>query len=251
VMVIAGIIGTAALLLTVRAVRARAVATSMKSDFVSEATHELKTPLALIRLVGDTLATRRYSSEEELREYAGLLSQEAGRLSESVNNLLTYARYGDPSSNSQVTMTTVALSELIEAALERFRPTLATRGFDFAVDIPQNVRLTVDAPSIIQVFEAIIDNAIKYSDDDKRLLITARREGRHVVVRFADHGIGIPDRDTPHVFNRFYRAENATVVGSGLGLTIVRSIVRRHGGSVMLQSKVDVGTDVEVKMKMA
>jgi signal transduction histidine kinase len=251
VMVIAGIIGTAALLLTVRAVRARAVATSMKSDFVSEATHELKTPLALIRLVGDTLATRRYSSEEELREYAGLLSQEAGRLSESVNNLLTYARYGDPSSNSQVTMTTVALSELIEAALERFRPTLATRGFDFAVDIPQNVRLTVDAPSIIQVFEAIIDNAIKYSDDDKRLLITARREGRHVVVRFADHGIGIPDRDTPHVFNRFYRAENATVVGSGLGLTIVRSIVRRHGGSVMLQSKIDVGTDVEVKMKMA
>jgi len=251
VMVIAGIIGTAALLLTVRAVRARAVATSMKSDFVSEATHELKTPLALIRLVGDTLATRRYSSEDELREYAGLLSQEAGRLSESVNNLLTYARYGDPSSNSQVTMTTVALSELVEAALERFRPTLATRGFDFAVDIPQNVRLTVDAPSIIQVFEAIIDNAIKYSDDEKRLLITARREGRHVVVRFADHGIGIPDLDTPHVFNRFYRAQNATVVGSGLGLTIVRSIVRRHGGSVTLQSKVDVGTDVEVKMKMA
>ena len=110
---------------------------------------------------------------------------------------------------------------------------------------------TVDAPSIIQVFEAIIDNAIKYSDDDKRLLITARREGRHVVVRFADHGIGIPDLDTPHVFNRFYRAQNATVVGSGLGLTIVRSIVRRHGGSVSLQSKVDVGTDVEVKMKMA
>ena len=72
-----------------------------------------------------------------------------------------------------------------------------------------------------------------------------------MVVRFADHGIGIPDRDAPQVFNRFYRAENATVVGSGLGLTIVRSIVRRHGGSVTLQSKVDVGTDVEVKMKMA
>jgi signal transduction histidine kinase len=251
VMVIAGIMGTAALLLTVRAVRARAVATSMKSDFVSEATHELKTPLALIRLVGDTLAAGRYSSEDELREYAGLLSQEAGRLSESVNNLLTYARYGDPSSNSQVTMTTVALSGLIEAALERFRPTLATRGFDFVVDVPQNVLLTVDAPAIIQVFEAIIDNAIKYSDDDKRLLITARREGRHVVVRFADHGIGIPERDTPHVFNRFYRAQNAKVVGSGLGLTIVRSIVQRHSGSVTLHSAVDVGTAVEVKLKTA
>jgi signal transduction histidine kinase len=251
VIVIAGIIGTTTLLLTVRAVRARAVATSMKSDFVSEATHELKTPLALIRLVGDTLASHRYSSQEELQEYAGLLSQEAGRLSQSVNNLLTYARYGDPNSTSQVTMTTVALSELIEAALERFGPTLSARGFDCVVDVPANVRLTVDAPSIIQVFEAIIDNAIKYSGDDRRLLITARREGRYVVVQFADHGIGIPAGDTPHVFNRFYRAQNASVVGSGLGLTIARSIVRRHGGTVALRSTVDVGTNVEIRMKMA
>lgn len=251
VMVIAGILTTATLLLTVRAVRAKAVATSLKSDFVSEATHELKTPLALIRLVGDTLAAHRYSSQEELQEYAGLLSQEAGRLSESVNSLLTYARYGDPSSTSQITMSEVALSELIEAALERFRPTLAARGFDFAVDVPSNVRLTVDTRSIIQVFEAIIDNAIKYSGDDRRLTISARREGRYVVVRFADHGIGIPDGDTPHVFNRFYRAQNASVVGSGLGLTIARSIVRRHGGTVTLRSKVDVGTDVDIKLKTA
>jgi signal transduction histidine kinase len=251
VMAIAGIVATAALLLTVRAVRARAVATSMKSDFVSEATHELKTPLALIRLVGDTLAGRRYSSQEELQEYAGLLSQEAGRLSESINSLLTYARYGDPSSTSQITMATAALSDLIEAALERFRPTLAARGFDLAVDVPPNVRLTVDARSIIQVFEAIVDNAIKYSGEDRHLLISARRDGRYVIIRFADHGIGIPDGDAPHVFNRFYRAQNASVVGSGLGLTIVRSIVRRHGGAVTLRSKVDVGTDVEIRMKVA
>jgi signal transduction histidine kinase len=251
IMVIAGIVATAALLLTVRAVRARAVATSMKSDFVSEATHELKTPLALIRLVGDTLAAHRYSSQEELQEYAGLLSQEAGRLSESVNSLLTYARYGDPSSTSQISMAPAALTDLIEAALERFRPALAERGFDLAVDVPANVRLTVDARSIIQVFEAVIDNAIKYSGEDRHLLISARRDGRYVIVRFADHGIGIPDRDAPHVFNRFYRAQNANVVGSGLGLTIVRSIVQRHGGSVTLRSKVDVGTDVEIRMKVA
>ena len=251
VMAVAGIIATAALLITVRAVRARAVATSMKSDFVSEATHELKTPLALIRLVGDTLAGRRYSSQEELQEYASLLSQEAGRLSESINSLLTYARYGDPSSTSQITMATAALTDLIEAALERFRPTLAARGFEFAVDVPASVRLTVDARSIIQVFEAVIDNAIKYSGDDRRLLISARRDGRYVIIKFADHGIGIPDGDTPHVFNRFYRAQNASVVGSGLGLTIARSIVRRHGGAVTLRSKVDVGTDVEIRMKVA
>ena len=251
VIAIAGIVATGALLLTVHAVRVRAVATSMRSDFVSEATHALKTPLAFIRLVGDTLAGQRYSSQEELQEYAGLLSQEAGRLTEAINSLLTYARYGDPSGTSHIAMSTASLTELIEAALERFRPTLAARGFDLAVEVPANVRLTVDARSIIQVFEAIVDNAIKYSADNRHLAISARRDGRHVIITFADHGIGIPDGDTPHVFNRFYRARNAGVVGSGLGLTIVRSIVLRHGGSVTLRSRVNVGTDVEIRMKVA
>jgi signal transduction histidine kinase len=251
VIAIAGVLGTAALLLTVRAVRARAVATSMKSDFVSEATHELKTPLALIRLVADTLAGHRYSSPEELQEYAGLLSQEAGRLSESINNLLTYARYGDPSSTSQITVATASLSDLVEAALERFRPTLAARGFDLVVDVPADVRLMVDTRSIIQVFESVIDNAIKYTGANPSLHVGARRDGRHVVITFADHGIGIPEADIPNVFNRFYRAHNATVVGSGLGLTIVRSIVRRHGGTVTLRSKIEVGTEVDIRMKMA
>lgn len=248
---IAGIVATGALLLTLRSVRVRAVATSMKSDFVSEAAHELKTPLALIRLVGDTLAGRRYSSEEELQEYAGLLSQEAGRLSESINSLLTYARYGDPSSTSPITMSTASLTELIEAALERFRPTLVAQGFDFRLEVPANWRLTVDARSMIQAFEAIVDNAIKYSADNRRIVISARREGRYVVIRFSDKGIGIPDGNTPHVFKRFYRAPNSRVAGSGLGLTIVWSIVRRHGGTVSLRSRVNVGTDIEIRLKMA
>ena len=251
VIAIAGILVTGALLLTVRAVRTRAVATSMKSDFVSEATHELKTPLALIRLVGDTLARHRYSSEEELQEYAGLLSQEAGRLSESINSLLTYARYGDPSSTSQITMAAAALNDLIDAALERFRPALAARGFDLVVDIPPNVRLMVDTHSMIRAFEAVIDNAIKYAGGEPCLHIRARREGRQAVITLTDHGIGVPEGDVPHVFNRFYRARNAATVGSGLGLTIVRSIVHRHGGTVTLRSEVDIGTDVEIRVKVA
>ena len=250
VIAIAGLLATAALLLTVRALRARAVATSMKSDFVSEATHELKTPLALIRLVGDTLARHRYSSEAELQEYAGLLSQEAARLSESINGLLTYVRYGDPGGASQIIMATAALSDVIEAALERFRPALAARGFDLVVDVPADIRLMVDTRSIIQVFESVIDNAVKYSSADPCLHIGARREGRHVLITCTDHGIGIPDGEIPLVFNRFYRARNATVVGSGLGLTIVRSIVRRHGGTVTLRSTVDVGTELEIRMKV-
>jgi signal transduction histidine kinase len=251
VLAIAGVLTTTVLLLTVRAVRARAVATSLKSDFVSEVTHELKTPLALIRLVGDTLAGHRYSSQEELQEYAGLLSQEAGRLGKSIDSLLTYARYGDPNSPSQITMATAKLSDLVEAALERFRPTLAARGFELIVDVPEDLRLLVDTRSMIQVFESVVDNAIKYSSEVTRLHITGRREGRHIVATFADRGIGIPKGDIGHVFDRFYRARNAEIVGSGLGLTIARNIIRRHGGTVTLHSTVDVGTDVEIRMKMA
>ncbi len=251
VLAIAGILTTAALLLTVRAVRARAVATSMKSDFVSEMTHELKTPLALIRLVGDTLAGHRYSSQEELQEYAGLLSQEAKRLGESIDSLLTYARYGDPNSTSQITMAPAALNDLIDAAIERFRPTLAARGFDVAIDVRTDARVLADARSMIQAFESVIDNAIKYSRESLQLGIAGRREGRHIVVTFTDHGIGIPEGDVKHVFNRFYRARNAAIVGSGLGLTIARSIVHRHGGTVMLHSRIGVGTTVEIRLKAA
>src|SRR5262245_15576871 len=116
-----------ALILTVRADRASAALASMKSDFVAAVTHELKTPVASIRLVGDTLANGRYKSPKTVQEYAGLLSVEARRLGGSIDNLLTYARYSDSSAAAATELADVEPADLVEDALQGLRPVLADR----------------------------------------------------------------------------------------------------------------------------
>jgi signal transduction histidine kinase len=244
-MVLAAAASMLALLLTFRVIRANAELASMKSDFVSNVTHELKTPLALIRLVGDTLSSGRYTSTEAIRDYARMLSREAWRLTESINTLLAAARYSDSSQRALIDPTPTEVADLVEGSLERFRPTLEHLDFELDVDVPRNLpQVRADRPAMIQVIENVIDNAIKYSDSRRALRIAAHANGKHVRVTISDRGIGIPADDLGRVFERFYRGRNAKASGSGLGLAIARRIVQFHGGNITIDSAVDVGTHV-------
>jgi signal transduction histidine kinase len=235
-----------ALLVTVRGVQASAVAASMKSEFVAAVTHDLKTPLALIRLVGDTLARGRYTSAETVEEYARLLSQEASRLARSIDNMLTYSRYTDWATG-QIELTPVDLGEVVEDALEEFRPVLMTLGFELTIDMPHTLpRVPADGRAMIQVAQSIIDNAIKYSPDCRSLRIVGRGTRSTVTVTFSDRGVGIPPEDLGHVCERFYRGRNVREGGSGLGLAIARRIVEYHRGRIAIRSTVGIGTDVEL-----
>jgi signal transduction histidine kinase len=246
---IAAAVSIIALLLVVRAVRANAAVASMKSEFVSAVTHELKTPVSVIRLVGDALSSGRYSSPARVREYANLLSTESSRLTRSIDNLLLYAKYSEaPTASGSLVPTDVG--DLVEAALEPFRPTLAETGFSVVVDIaPMLPRAAADRQALIQVMENLIDNAIKYSDGARSLAIVARQEAEQVRVTFSDKGIGIPTDDLPHVFERFYRGQNVPTGGSGLGLAIARRILRFHDGDINIRSVVGVGTDVSLFLR--
>src|SRR5262249_46150088 len=128
-----------ALVLTVRADRASVALATMKSDFVAAVTHELKTPVALIRLVGDTLANGRYSSPKTVQEYAGLLSVEASRLGHSIDSLLTYARYSRARAASATELAEVEPADLVEDTLQRFRPALADLDFELVIDLPPDL----------------------------------------------------------------------------------------------------------------
>jgi signal transduction histidine kinase len=246
---VAAAVSVAALLLTVRAVQATALAASMKSDFVAAVTHDLKTPVALIRLVGDTLARGRYTSTETIQEYAGLLSQEAARLTRSIDNLLTYARYTDGGAAVRIALVPLDIGDIVEDALEEFRPMLAERGFDLAVDIPRTLpRVAADPRAMVQVVQSLVDNAIKYSGERHRLHISGQTADGSVTVTFADAGAGIPADDLEHVFERFYRGRNVREGGSGLGLAIAKRIIEHHGGRIALRSTVGVGTEVDVSL---
>jgi signal transduction histidine kinase len=248
---VAAIASVIALLQTVRAVRANVRLASMKSDFVSAVTHELKTPVATVRLVGDTLVRGRYPAEA-LPEYARLLSQEAARLTSSIDHLLTYASYADVNVSRQIERVSIDLIDLVDDALDHFRPTLLEAGFETAVDIARELpRVSVDARAVTQVIEIIVDNAIKYSGDSRLIEMTAAHEGANVRLIVKDHGIGIHPDDVSHVYERFFRGRNARASGSGLGLAIARRIMQHHDGNLRLRSVLGAGTEVDVILRVA
>ena len=238
-----------ALVLTVRADRANAALASMKSDFVAAVTHELKTPVASIRLVADTLANGRYTSPRTVQEYAGLLSVEASRLSGSIDSLLTYARYSNSRATSATELADVEPADLVEDALQGFRPVLANLEFELIIDVPPDLpQICVDRPAMIQALENIVDNAIKYSTNERRLAVTGTATARNVTLTVRDRGNGIARKDLSRVFERFYRGGNVTVSGSGLGLPIAKRIVEAHGGLIEVRSTVGSGTEVDVTL---
>lgn len=243
----AGLAAIAALVATARAVRASAELAALKSEFASTATHELKTPLALIRLVSDTLAKGRYSSTDTVRDYARLLADQSARLTRLIDNLLMYARVTDL--RQAYSFDPVDVVDLVEDALEHVQPRLDELGFGVHVDVPADLpRLSVDRAAMLQVLDNLIDNAIKYSGPARSIDISARRNGSSVHVMVIDRGPGIPREDVPRVFDKFFRGRSAKVGGSGLGLTIARRVVRDHGGRIELRSTPGEGTTVEVSL---
>lgn len=244
---LAGAASLIAVLMTVRAVRVSAELATMKSEFVSAVTHELKTPLALIKLVGETLERGRYTSADTIRDYAAILSQEERRLSHLIENLLTYSRLSELKQLQNEE--SVDVSELVEDTLEPYRPRLTEQGFRLGVALdPELPVVRADRTALQQVFSNLIDNAIKYSPDSKSLDIQATTDGDHVRVTIADSGAGIPNEELPKVFEKFYRGRHAREFGSGLGLAIVRRIVHQHHGTLEVTSTVGHGTTVAVTL---
>jgi signal transduction histidine kinase len=238
-----------ALVLTVRADRASVALASMKSDFVAAVTHELKTPVAFIRLVGDTLANGRYTSPKTVQEYARLLSVEASRLGTSIDNLLTYARYSGSSAAASADLAEVDPADLVEDTLQGFRPTLANLEFELVIDVPPDLpQVRVERPAMIQALDNLVDNAIKYSTKTRHLAVTGRASAKAVTFTVRDKGSGIACEDLARVFERFYRGRNVSVSGSGLGLPIAKRIVESHGGRIAVRSAVGVGTEVDVSL---
>jgi signal transduction histidine kinase len=238
-----------ALLLTARAARSAALVATMKSDFVSAVTHELKTPLSSIRLVSETLARGRFRSPEKVPEYASLLLNEVSRLTRTVDNLLTVSRVQDI--EHFYTFESLDPGTLLEDALNSFQSHLKEQGFGVNVDIPAPLpSVYADRSAILQVLENVLDNAIRYSNGTRQLTISASTSDSTVRLKIADKGVGISPDDIPHVFEKFYRGHDVSSGGSGLGLAIAQRIMKDHHGDVRLESAPGAGTVVEIVLPL-
>ena len=237
------------LVLSVRAARASAELSDMRSDFVSTVTHEIKTPIASIRAIGDTIVSGR-ASGPVLVECAQLLRQESKRLTRLVDNLLAYSRLTDV--REAYFFEPMDISALVVEVLRGFDWQL--RELHFAVDVdiaPDLPPIPGDRTALRLAFDNVVDNAIRYSADTRSLTVTAAAVDGSVRVDIADSGVGIPVEELSLVTRRFFRGRGARAGGSGLGLPIAHRIVTDHGGTLTVTSEAGRGTTVRLTLPQA
>ncbi len=227
------LIGTG-LVATYRLQRRESEIARLKSDFVANVSHDLKTPLSLIRMFAETLEMDRVPDEARRREYYAVLTRESERLTRLIDNVLDFSRI--ESGRQRYDIGHGPVEPVVHEVIESFRHPLHQQGFAVDVSIaPDLPDVPLDAEALKQALANLLDNAMKYSGDRRKITVGARREGSGVAVEVADEGIGIPISERERIFEKFYRigrSETQGRRGSGVGLALVRHIVEAHGGRV-------------------
>ena len=215
----------------------------LKSDFVSNVSHELKTPLSLIRMFAETLEMGRVRSNVKKKEYYQIISRETERLTHLVNNLLNFSRM--EAGKKQYQFERVDLNAIVKRVVENYDFHLHEHGFDAKVRLATHLPgIRGDAESIAEALLNLLDNAIKYSKAEKSLAIESGTNNGAVYLEVADSGIGIDPEHQKKIFEKFYRVSSGLVhntKGSGLGLTLVKHIMDAHGGEVTVSSRLGQG----------
>ena len=210
----------------------------LKSDFVSNVSHELRTPLALIRLYAETLELGRITTTEKKQQYYRIIRKESERLTALINNILDFSRIEAGRKEYEFRETDIA--ELVCNTLDSYRYQIEQQGFKFEENIDSNLpAVPVDREAIARALVNLVNNALKYSDDEKFLGVKLYRANSSLKLEVADHGIGITRREQSKIFEKFYRTGDPLVhntKGSGLGLSLVRHITQAHGGEIVVES---------------
>ncbi len=208
-----------------------------KTDFVSNVSHELKTPLTSIRMFSELLAEARVSDPAKQRSYLGIITAETARLTRLINNVLDFARIERGEKKYQFERCN--LVELATETVETYRPHLEAAGFRVVCHLPANPQIVkVDRDALAQVIVNLLSNAEKYSDSRKEIEVRISAKTTSlpsVELEVLDRGLGVPAGCGEKIFEQFYRAHDSLsngIQGSGLGLTLARQIARAHGGDV-------------------
>ncbi|HEY0378203.1 MAG TPA: HAMP domain-containing sensor histidine kinase [Pyrinomonadaceae bacterium] len=241
----------AAIVLALRAAQREIKLSQLKTDFVSNVSHELRTPLASIRVFGEFLRMGRVQEQETVRKYGEYIETESQRLTQLVGNILDFSR--SESGRKTYDFEAANVSELVGAAVKTFDVQLRQHGFSVKVKEPARPLplVFVDAAAITQALLNLLDNAVKYSGASREIEIWLGRESDFVTVAVRDHGIGLSRKDQQKVFEKFYRVCRGLVHesrGSGLGLTLVKQIVKAHRGRITVESELGRGSTFRIHL---
>ena len=216
----------------------------IKSDFVSNVSHELRTPLSLISMFSETLEMDRVKTDEKKKEYYSIISQEANRLSKIVNSILNFSKM--EAGKRQYNFVDSYLNDVAENVYRSYKFHLEQKGFTFSIVKDESIPIIkIDEEAISEAIVNLVDNAVKYSNTNKEIIIRTGMENNNAYVEVEDKGIGIPEKDQKKVFEKFFRVGSANVhnvKGSGIGLSIVKHIVDAHKGKIELSSELNKGS---------
>ena len=220
-----------------------------RNQFVSNASHELKTPLATIKILVESMMYQDDMDPQLRREFLGDIDKEIDRLSSVVGDLLTLVHID--SHKLRLRREMMVLADTVRETAARLGPLAKKRGQQIVVHIQDECEMFADPGKLAQVCYNIIENAIKYTPDGGHIRVTAGSEGETVWMEVADDGIGIPEADRSRIFERFYRVDKARSResgGTGLGLSIATEIVQRHHGTLTLVDRPGPGTTVRLEL---
>jgi signal transduction histidine kinase len=228
----------AGLFATYRLVRRETETARLKAEFVANVSHDLKTPLSLIRVFGETLEMGRVSDEATRQEYYRVINHESERLSRLIDNVLDFSRI--EGGRRTYDLVPVSVEPVVRETVESFAYVLAQQGFKVDVAIqPDLPEVPMDVDAVSQALANLIDNAIKYSERRKVLTVAAAFQDGGIALTVGDEGIGIPPAEQVRIFDKFYRvgrSETQGRRGSGVGLALVRHVAEAHGGRVSVAS---------------
>jgi two-component system phosphate regulon sensor histidine kinase PhoR len=213
----------------------------LRSDFISNVTHELKTPLTSIRMYAESLMMGRVKSASVQKEYLSVVVNESERLKRMINNILEFSKMekGKP----EYHFVNSNLASILLAVINEMNYWLETEKFDVGTELDEKIYAEVDPEKIKQAIGNLLSNAIKYSTETKKISIRLFKETNHICIEVEDHGIGIPEDKLSRIFEEFYRIEQKeNISGTGLGLTVVKEIIEAHKGKISVTSEIGKGS---------
>ncbi len=223
-----------------------------RQEFVSNVSHELKTPLTAIKVLSDSLVLEPDVPIEMYQEFIADINSEIDREAKIVNDLLDLVKLDKTSGEMHIAE--VNINELLEIIMKRLKPLALKRGIEMVFESYRTVLAEVDEVKMSLVFSNLIENAIKYNRDGGRVMVSLNADHKYFYVKIEDTGIGIPEEEQGFIFERFYRVDKARsreTGGTGLGLSITKSAVQMHKGAVKVQSVPGVGSIFTVRIPLS
>ena len=224
---------------------------NFRRDFVANVSHEIKTPLTVIRGAVETLRDGAIHEPESAERFMQIIEMHSERLNALVQDILSLSQLECRAVGDGYNMVPVNVSTPISTAVELAQARADAAGLKLVVETSADPEVLIDVQLVEQAILNLIDNAIKHSGEKSEVRITAREESGEAVIEVADHGCGIPAEHLPRVFERFYRVDKARsrkAGGTGLGLAIVKHVMQLHHGSAEVHSTVGQGSTFTLRL---